>query len=200
MKKVGIMGGTFNPIHYAHLILAESAYEQYDLDEIIFLPSNQPAYKSLREIVSNEHRKNMIQLAIEDNPHFSFSTVEFEREGNTYTADTLLQLTKEYPDVMFYFIIGGDSLFQLEHWNRPEVVLSLAKILAAGRGEKTEDEMLIKIDELNEKYQSNIQFLKVPTFDISSKMIRNHLKKGNSVKYFLPEKVISYINENNLYK
>ena len=200
MKKVGIMGGTFNPIHFAHLILAESAYEQFELDEIIFLPSNQPAYKPLCEIVSNEHRKNMIELAIKDNPHFSISTAEFEREGYTYTADTLLHLTKEYPDIKFYFIIGGDSLFQLERWNRPEIVLSLAEILSAGRGEKTEDEMLIKIEELNEKYQTNIQFLKVPTFDISSNMIRCLLKKERSVKYFLPENVISYIKENNLYK
>lgn len=200
MRRVGIMGGTFNPIHYAHLVLAENAYEQFDLDEVIFLPSKQPAYKPLQEIVSDEHRKNMIQLAIEDNPHFSLSTLEFEREGNTYTADTLIKLTSEHSDILIYFILGGDSLFQLESWNRPEVVLQLAHILAAGRGEKTEEEMLSKIEELNQKYQSDIQLLKIPTLDISSRMIRKRIVEGKTVKYFLPSNVISYMKEHHLYE
>lgn len=199
MRKVGIMGGTFNPIHYAHLVLAESAYEQYELDEVIFLPSSQPAYKPLQEIVSNEHRLRMIELAIENNTHFSISTLEFEREGNTYTADTLQVLTGMYPDDEFYFIIGGDSLFDLEKWSRPEVVLRLTHVLAAGREDKNNQEILDRINELNHKYHARIHYLEIPSLDISSRMIRSRLKENKTVKYFLPDNVISYIKENHLY-
>ena len=199
MRKVGIMGGTFNPIHYAHLVLAENAYEQYNLEEVIFLPSRQPAYKPLHEIVSNEHRKSMIELAIKDNPHFSISTLEYEREGNTYTSDTLQTLTSKYPEIEFYFIIGGDSLFDLETWNRPEVVLGLANILAANRGKKSEQEILQRISDLNNKYNAKIHFLRTPNLDISSRMIRTRLKEKKTVKYLLPDNVISYIEENHLF-
>src|SRR5690606_12925515 len=106
MKKIGIMGGTFNPIHYGHLFLAENAYEQMGLDQILFMPSNNPPHKKVKDIVSNEHRKIMVHIAIKDNPHFTLSTIELEREGTTYTADTLAILTREQPDTEFYFLVG----------------------------------------------------------------------------------------------
>lgn len=200
MKKIGIMGGTFNPIHYAHLLLAENAYEQFHLDEIIFLPSRQPAYKNGDEIVSGEHRLNMIKLAIENNTHFTYSKLELEREGNTYTADTLVYLTNKYPDTEFFFIIGGDSLFQIEGWCRPQVVLQLSHILAAGRGEKSEEEMLLQIEELKKKYQAEIDYLRIPMFEVSSNLIRERLMNGKSVRYLLPDNVLSYIKEHHLYE
>lgn len=199
MKKIGIMGGTFNPIHYAHLILAENAFEQYSLDEVIFLPSRKPAYKPLEDIVEDEHRKNMVMLAIKDNPHFTISTMEFDREGNTYTADTLTLLSEQYPDDTFYFIIGGDSLFQLEKWYNFKTVLKLSHILAAGRDDTKEDEIQNKIAELNSKYNAKISYLRVPSMEISSKMIRDRIYSNETVQYFLPDNVLHYIKEKNLY-
>ena len=200
MRKVGIMGGTFNPIHIAHLILAEQAYEQYELDEILFMPSKRPAYKDLNEVIDEEYRQHMIELAIADHPCFQIDTMEFYREGNTYTADTLLELTKKNPDVAYYFIIGADSLFQLEHWWRPEVILSLATILAANREDKDDDLVNSKIEELTKTYNAQIHLLKIPQIDISSKMIRARIQDGKTIRYFVPKVVQDYIKQHNLYR
>lgn len=200
MKKVGIMGGTFNPIHIAHLVLAEQAYEQFGLDEIVFMPSKRPAYKDLGEVIEEEYRQRMIELAIADNPHFTIDTMEFNREGNTYTADTLMELTKKNPDVSYYFIIGADSLFQLESWSRPEVILSLCTILASNREDKDDDLVNAKIEELMNTFQANIHLLKIPKIDISSKMIRERIQEGKTIRYFVPSDVLNYIEQQNLYK
>src|SRR5690554_331928 len=122
MKKIGILGGTFDPIQNAHLVLAECSYEQFDLDRVWFMPSKNPPHKINKYIESKEHRSNMIKLAIEDNPHFEFSDFELMRQGLTYTTDTLLMLNQEYTDVKFYFIIGEDSLFDLENWKKPHLL------------------------------------------------------------------------------
>lgn len=200
MKKIGIMGGTFNPIHFAHLILAENAYEQFNLDEVVFMPSKRPAYKDLSELVSNEHRMNMIKAAIEGNDHFSISDMEYHREGNTYTADTLRELNRNNPDEEYYFIIGGDSLLELEKWYQPETVLSLSHVVASSRSDISDQEIEDKIKELNDKYHSDIELLKVPSMDISSKMIRSRLEQNQTVRYFLPEAVLQYIKCHDLYK
>ncbi len=199
MRKVGIMGGTFNPIHFVHLLLAEAAYEQFYLDEIIFLPSKRPAYKPLSELVEEEHRFHMIELAIGDHPHFSVSDMEFHREGNTYTADTLLELSKKFPDTEFYFIMGGDSLFELEQWSRPEIVMEKAHIVAAGRDDKDNGSIMQKMLELNEKYHAKIELLQMPMMEVSSRMLRERVKEGQSIRYFLPETVRSYIMEHGFY-
>lgn len=200
MKKVGIMGGTFNPIHMAHLILAEQAYEQYGLDEVVFMPSKRPAYKDLTEVVGEEHRQRMIELAIAENSHFRIDTMEFYRKGNTYTADTLLELTENNSDVEYYFIIGADSLFQLERWSRPEVILSHATILAANRAEKDVDLVNTKVEELTKTYHAKIHVLKIPQIDISSKMIRSCIKDGKTIRYFVPEVVLEYIKQHDLFQ
>ncbi|MBE5960494.1 MAG: nicotinate-nucleotide adenylyltransferase [Lachnospiraceae bacterium] len=200
MKRIGIMGGTFNPIHFAHLILAENAYEQFHLDEVVFMPSKRPAYKDLSELVSNEHRMNMIKAAVEGNDHFTISDMEFHREGNTYTADTLKELNRNDPDTEYYFIIGGDSLIEIEKWYHPEVVLSLSHVVAASRNNISSQEIEDKIKELNDKYHSDVRLLKVPNMDISSKMIRSRLEQNQTVRYFLPEAVLQYIKCHNLYQ
>lgn len=200
MKKVGIMGGTFNPIHIAHLVLAEQAYEQYELDEILFMPSKRPAYKDLNEVIDEEYRQHMIELAIADNPHFQIDTMEFYREGNTYTADTLLELKNKNPEVEYYFIIGADSLFQLELWYQPEVILKLATILAANRGDKDDDLVNSKIEELTNTYNAQIHLLKIPQIDISSNMIRERIQEGKTIRYFVPRVVQDYIKQHNLYQ
>jgi nicotinate-nucleotide adenylyltransferase len=200
MSKIGIMGGTFNPIHTAHLILGESAYEQFGLDQILFMPSKTPPHKLQEDIISNEHRSSMVQLAIESNPHFEFSSLELNRTGITYTFDTLEELTKIHPENQYYFILGADSLFQIEQWKNPERIFQLTEIIAAGRYHLSPTKMEDQIAYLNLTYKAKIHLLQIPNMDISSNLLRKKLLNGQSIRYYVPEKVEYYITEHNLYR
>jgi nicotinate-nucleotide adenylyltransferase len=200
MKKIGIMGGTFNPIHNAHLFLAENAYEQMGLDEILFMPSNHPPHKDSHGIVSKEHRKVMIRLAIQDNPHFSLSTLEFEREGTTYTADTLTILNREQPDNEFYFIVGADSFFSLQNWKNPKLIFHLCTMLVFGRDQVETAKMKEHLEYLTTIFpEARIRILDMPTIQISSAMIRERIAYQKSIRYYVPKDVMAYINEHHLY-
>jgi len=200
MRKIGILGGTFNPIHIAHLILAESAYEQLNLDKILIMPSKNPPHKLHDHIVSDEHRIRMIQLAIQDNSHFELSKVELDREGITYTAETLNELTKNYSGDEYYFIIGADSLLQIDGWKSPDEIFRRAHIVAAGRNRLPEKEIVEQINYLTKKYDANIHFLQIPNMDVSSNILRNNRKNGKSIRYYVPSAVEQYILEHQLYK
>ena len=115
-KKIGIMGGTFNPIHHGHLLLAERDYHQFGLDKILVMPTKNTYYKKMPDNVTEEQRIDMIKLAIADNEHFELSLEEINREGITYTYETLLNLTRDNPDCEYYFIMGADSLYHIESW------------------------------------------------------------------------------------
>ncbi len=199
IKKTGIMGGTFNPVHNAHLILAEQAYEQFGLDRIIFIPSGTPAYKNLDSVIDASHRYEMTRLAIEDNEKFDISDIDIRREGNTYTVDTLQVLKDEMPDSELYFILGGDSLFQFENWRSPEKILSMCHIIAACRDSHNAEQMQLKADELNARYGSDIKLLNTPLIDISSSALREMAAQGRSIRYYTTDKVFRYIKENKLY-
>lgn len=200
MSKIGIMGGTFNPIHTAHLILAESSYDQLKLDKILFMPSKNPPHKLHSNILSEEYRIQMVRLAIAANPHFELSMVELKREGLTYTADTLAELKKQYPENEYYFILGADSLFQIEQWWEPERIFKLSHIIAAGRDLIPNKEIVEQIDYLSNKYNGNIHFLQTPNMDISSNFIRQNRRDGRSIRYYVPDAVENYIVENHLYE
>ena len=144
MKKKGILGGTFNPIHTGHLILGERAYDEFGLSEVVFMPSGYSYMKDRSDILSGEHRLKMVELATEDNPHFSVSDMEIRREGATHTADTLRELTLQESDTEFYYIVGADTLFMMEKWIEPEVIFSKCVVLAAVRDD-------VDRTELNEK-------------------------------------------------
>lgn len=201
-KRVGIMGGTFNPVHLAHLILAESAYGQYALDQVVFLPSGRPAYKDAAEILPESLRYQMLGLAIQDNPHFSLSDLELRRGGNTYTADTILELKRLEPDTEFYFILGGDSLLSFEKWSRPEVILANAHLLAAGRGGMEQARLREKAGELGHKYHpvKGIHLFEAPAMDLSSTSIRRKIRAGDSIRYLVPGQVEDFIMEQGCYK
>ena len=194
MKKTGILGGTFNPIHMAHLIIAEIALEEAELDEILFIPSGCSYLKDAADILPAKERIHMTGLAIEDNPKFALSTIETDREGNSYTCDTLLELRERYPDQENYLIVGA------EEWKDPEVIFQNAKILAAVRGGKKRDDMEEKIRELKEKYSADITLLPIKHVDISSSMIREKVARGCSIRYMLPEGVRQYIIKNHFYE
>ncbi len=198
-KKVGILGGTFNPIHIGHLILAERALEEYELDEILFVPTGQPYFKSAAEVLDKKVRISMTGNAIEDNPNFALSTIETDREGNSYTYETLQLLKKDNPDTQYYLILGADTLFQIEQWKHPEIIMSLAGILGAVRDDKSQADLQIKAGELKEKYDTEVHILRMPHIGVSSSDIRERIRTGKSVRYMLPDKTLEYIDKNGLY-
>ncbi len=199
MRRIGIMGGTFNPIHSVHLIMAQVAYKQFNLDQVVFMPSKHPPHKDNNEIVSDEHRTRMIQLAIDGNNHFAFSDLELNREGTTYTSDTLTYLTEQNPDTEYYFIIGGDSLEQLESWHEPQIIFDKCHILAARRGQLSKKDFKSKVAYYKEKYNANIQLIEMENIHISSHRIRKHILKGEPYSYYCPDKVSKYIAYHGLY-
>lgn len=200
-KKIGLMGGTFNPIHTGHLLLAETAYEQFQLDKVLFLPAKKPYHKTIHAMVSDEERLEMIRLAIQDNPHFELSLVDFQREGNTYTADTLREFKRKYPNTQFYFIMGADSLYQFAQWKEPEEILKRAILLTAARDELSSSSLNSQIDYLIEKFGfGDIRLLKSPNMEISSHDIRKRIAKKESIRYLLPEAVREYMEKKQLYK
>lgn len=197
-KRIGIMGGTFDPIHIGHLVIAEYAYEQFQLEEVMFMPSANPPHKFSIH-TNQEQRKEMIMCGIEDNPHFSLSLIEYERKGMTYTVDTLCELSSLYPHNKYFFIIGADSFYQLEKWHKPEVLFQYAHFLVATRNGQTYDIMEEHKKKLEKKYGAKINFLYVPALEISSSEIRRRIGEGKSTTYFLTEKVMKYIEDNGLY-
>lgn len=205
-KRVGILGGTLNPIHYGHLLIAEQAYNQFHLEYVIFMPSGNPPHKSEETILTGMHRENMTKLAISNNPHFQYSDMELIREGIIYTSDTLRILCRENPDVEYYFILGADSLFSLEQWHEPEEILKRSVLIAAGRPDgfhpklQSEHDILAQIHYLEQKYNCRIKYMNSPLFEVSSSAIRKMILNGESVRYLIPPVVEQYIYEYNLYR
>lgn len=199
MRKIGIMGGTFNPIHNGHLEIAQKAFEQFGLNEVWFMPTKNPPHKVNSEIVSDAHRAEMIKLAIKYKPYFVLSTLEYERAGMTYTKDTLEEVAKKYPDDYFYFIIGSDSLAYIDTWKEPDKLLSMAHLLSAPRYPSNPEEDRRKKTFLEEKYGADIQFIEMEPVIVSSQEVRASIQEGLDISHFLPEPVISYIEQNKLY-
>ena len=198
MNKIVILGGTFNPIHHGHLILGQAAKEEFGLDEILVMPTKNPAYKTISGGVSEQNRVDMIKLAIANFPYFKFSDMELKREGTTYTVDTLRALTQKDDDCRYYFIMGADSLYQIGTWKDPDQIFHMANILVATRND-SRSALDAQIDYLEEKYGGKIYHLSSPSIEISSNDIRKRCKNGLSIHFFLPEDVIDYIERNDLY-
>lgn len=199
-KKVGIMGGTFNPIHLGHLIIAEEAFEAYNLDEVLFVPSGISYMKDPLEVLDAKKRVHMTGLAIEDNPHFALSTIEIDRDGNSYSYETLETLRKQNPNTEYYFLVGADTLFALETWKHPEILLPSCTILVAVRNGVPMEKMQEQASYLEKKFGGSIKLLTTPNIEISSTDIRKRLAENRNVKYFLPDSVLDFINKYDLYK
>ena len=200
MSKVGIMGGTFNPIHLAHTEMAKVCLRQQDLDKILFMPSRNPPHKKDKSILPENERAVMVKLAVSEYDKFVFSDFELQRKGTTYTADTLRLLQEENPDDNYYFIMGADSLLYLDKWYRPQEILKRAVILAIGRDGSTPDELKEKRKELIKQYdKADIRFVHMRQMDISSSMIREGIAHGENMEKYLDKEVWNYINENGLY-
>lgn len=198
--KIGIMGGTFDPIHNGHLMLGHYARELFALDEIWFMPNGTPPHKANASIESHvNHRVEMVQKAIEHEKNFVLQLYEARNKQVNYSYLTMETFKEIYPGHEFYFIIGADSLFNIEKWKYPERLLKTCVILAAYRDGKNKIEMEEQIVYLNQKYEADIRLLSTPNVDISSSEIRHKLRLGLSVEGEIPEQVLGYIKEKNLY-
>lgn len=197
-KRIGIMGGTFDPIHLGHMLIAENAFETFNLDEVLFIPSGNSYMK--KDVSPSSLRVKMTGISIEDNPHFAMSTIEADRDGNSYTYETLQLLKEKYPDNEYYFIVGADSFVYMDQWKNPDIIFSLANILVASRIGNTIDELKEKALVYKEKYNAKIDFLSIKNVDISSTEIRNLIKEDRSIRYLVHVKLVEYIKKNNIYK
>ena len=200
-RKIGIMGGTFDPIHIGHLILGEKAYQQFGLEKIMFMPSGNPPHKQHREgRATDEQRVEMVRRAIEDNPHFALSLEEMNADGYSYTYRTLERLKGQNPGVEYYFIIGADSLFDFDGWKEPGRICQAAKLLVAGRNHVEKPRLISQMKYLGEKYTGEFFLLDIPNLDISSKMLRKWIAESESILYYVPDSVYTYIKEQKIYK
>lgn len=200
-KKIGIMGGTFDPIHMGHLILGEQSYEQFQLDKVLFMPSGNPPHKRDRAgRASDNQRVDMVRIAIEDNPHFELSLAEMHETGYTYTYRTLEELKEYNPDTDYYFIIGADSLFAFDEWMEPERICRACTLVVAVRDHASYAELNREIQRLSARYNGNFALLDTMNIDVSSHQIRQWISEEKSLKYYVPDKVISYMKENGIYR
>jgi len=186
--RIGILGGTFNPIHLGHLILAEEAREKLKLDRIIFVPTYLPPHKNNSDIAPTGHRYKMIKLAIKTNKYFSVSDVEIKRDGLSYTIDTIREFKKIFPEDELYFITGSDLLKYLADWkDLPEIIKMVKFIVATRPGYRLEE------------IPDYISTVAIRAVDVSAFEIRMAIKENRSFRYLVPEAVFSYINNHNLY-
>jgi len=197
-KKVGIMGGTFDPIHFGHLIIANEVLNMYGLDEIIFIPAGNPPHKNQTKASSHD-RYFMATIATLSNAKFTVSDIEIQNREKSYTLNTIIELTNRYRDTEFYFITGADAIIDLPNWHEPEKLLKLCKFIAVSRPGTSKEILQKNIAEIKENFNGNIELLQVPMLQISSTDIRNRFKSGKSAKYLLPESVEQYIIKNSLY-
>lgn len=211
--KVGLLGGTFNPIHNAHLRVAETVRDRLALDRIIFIPAATPPHKELAGAISFEHRKNMVERAIADNAHFAVSDIEQQRGGRSYTVDTLRELQQSSPDDEHFFIIGSDSFLEIASWFNISEIFRLANIVVVERPAAAISDLTAPLpvalrsefcyihDEMRLTHRSGFSVFYLPDtpLAISSSAVRQLLREGRSIRYLVPDRVARYIDEKRIY-
>lgn len=195
--RIGILGGTFDPIHYAHLFIAEEARVRIGLDQVLFIPNGQPPHKKPYEVTAAVHRLEMTRLAIQGNPAFECSSIEAEREGPSYSVDTLERLHTDHPGAEIYFITGFDAVAELSTWMRHEEVVRLCRFVAVARPGTGAAELERR---LPASYLKRIEILESTDLGISSTEIREQVRAGRPIRYLTPDSVVEYIARHGLYK
>ncbi|MFP5022234.1 nicotinate-nucleotide adenylyltransferase [Pseudonocardia phyllosphaerae] len=190
-RKIGVMGGTFDPIHHGHLVAASEVGDRFDLDEVVFVPTGQPWQKSNRAVSPAEDRYLMTVIATASNPRFSVSRVDIDRDGPTYTADTLADLHRAMPDAQLFFITGADALQQILSWRKVDEMFRYAHFVGVTRpGYELADGHLP---------DGSVTLVEVPAMAISSSECRNRVAAGRPVWYLVPDGVVQYISKRKLY-
>lgn len=197
MANVGIMGGTFDPPHFAHLLIAESAYEQADLDYVLFMPGGNPPHKNGNDVTEAYLRFEMLNVAISNNSHFKISDYEVKKQGYSYTVNTLEYLKEKNPDDNLFFILGEDSLAYLDKWYCPEKIVEYANIVVYPRGSNSN--LKYEVDRIKKQLGADIKIIDAPVFDISSSKIRDRVKEKKTIRYMTPQGVIDIIEKEKLY-
>lgn len=200
MQQIGIVGGTFNPIHCGHLMMAQIASEQFHLDKVLFIPARNPAHKLNDDVVSHHYRYKMVELSVKDNPIFEANSIEIMRTGVTYTIDTLMSLREQNPDAKLNFIIGADTLIQLKSWKKHKKLFELCRFLVYNRLGDTSKATLLEAKEEYKKDGGIIEFIDGPLIGISSTYVRNRIIKGKSIRYIVPDAVREYIETTQIYE
>jgi nicotinate-nucleotide adenylyltransferase len=196
-KRLGVMGGTFDPIHHGHLVTAEEARSQFSLDEVLFVPTGRPWMKAHDNVSPAEHRYLMTVIATASNPRFNVSRIEVDREGPTYAVDTLRQLQDEQgAGTELFFITGADAMLEILHWKEPEDLFELAHFIAATRPGYD----LARFEAEEPSRHQNVSVMNIPALAISSTDIRERVREGRPIRYLVPEGVENYIEKAGLYR
>jgi nicotinate-nucleotide adenylyltransferase len=197
--RVGVLGGTFDPVHWGHLLLAEQARDQLSLDRVLFVPAGLPWRKLQRPLSPVGQRVEMVRLALEGTP-FELSLLEAERPGPSYTADTLEQLRAMLPAAELYFVMGHDALLDLPEWHRPQEILRLATLAVALRPDRSGEEALAQVARRLPGVRERVVWLAMPLLGISGSDIRQRVREGRSIRYLVPPAVEDYIHRHRLYR
>lgn len=198
-RRLGILGGTFDPIHVGHLAVAEQVRQELNLDGVIFMPAGTPVFKKGQKVTSSADRLEMVRMAVADNPYFDVSSLEIDRGGDTFTVDTLETLREHYPDnVELYFITGADSALTLHKWRRASDMASLATFVGVTRPGYCLDEEAKQ--QVKEACGIDVLFLPLPGLNVSSSMLREKMTANQSVRYLIPDVVTSYVELHGLYR
>ena len=197
MKKIGIIGGTFNPIHLAHLYIAYEAKCQLNLDKVIFMPAGSPPHKKNEDILEAPLRYEMVLEAIKKYEYFEISNYEIEKEGFSYTYETLENFKSE--DNILYFITGADCLINIEKWKNPDRIFKASNLVVFNRPGYDKESLKLQKNEIEKKYNTSINFLDIMDLEISSTMIRDRIKEGKRIDFFIPKEVLDFIRKNNIY-
>jgi nicotinate-nucleotide adenylyltransferase len=195
--RVGILGGTFNPPHLGHLVCAQEAYTQLELERVLFIPARTPPHKPVEDEPGAEHRLELCRLAVRDDPRFEASDIEMQRDGPSYTVDTLLKLQSNAPDNDLYLIVGGDVAAGLPDWHEPERVLSFATLAVAKRRGTPREWVEAALADLDGGERT--RFFRMPRIGVSSTLVRQRVRAGEPIRYIVPDAVAGYIQEHGLY-
>lgn len=200
VKKLAIMGGTFDPIHIGHLMTAEEVRHEFGIDQVVFIPTGHPPHKDNQRVTHSEHRYLMTVLATVANPHFNVSRIEIDREGTTYTVDTIKQLKAIYgEETQLYFITGADAVNEILTWNRADELLKICEFVAVTRPGYDKMHLKSKIEKLKESFECSVHFLEVPALAISSSDIRKRVQANRPIQYLVTQSVEKYIQKSRLY-
>lgn len=197
--RIGILGGTFDPVHYGHLLMAETCREQLQLSEVRLMPAGSPPHKPDRKITDGHARADMLALAVSGYPEFVIDRRELRRKGPSFTVDTLREIKEQFPEAEIFLIIGADSLKDLASWREPETIMQLATVVAVNRPGQPQLTKQQAAEWVGEAFAENIKLLSMPGTDLSATELRQRIKDGKELRFMTPKAVEAFIKQHSIY-